>query len=114
MQHKTDLFSKRLTPAQIAYLLHQFVPEAHYVGGSEDLRCLLPQLNLSNIDDEAFIFIRPLIHSMPLYLRVIDNNEIIAYLGDSQGWHQRYYPTRDIIKALQDYFPDIQIVLSTT
>lgn len=111
MQNENNVFPKRLAGTQIAYLLHEKLPEGHYVGGSDDLRCLLPLLNLSNVGDDAFILIRPLIHSMPLYLCMTEANKIVAYLGDSQGWQWRYYPTRDIARALHDYFPNIKIVL---
>lgn len=118
MQNENDVVPNRLTPWQITYLLREklsFLKKAgHYVGGGEDLRCLLPELTLAKPGDEAFILIRPYIHSMSLYLRVMPDNTILAFLGDSQGWHWRYYPTRDIVRALADYFPNIRIVLSNT
>lgn len=111
--------SARLKPWQIAYLLQERVnrlgKKAHFSGGSEDLRTLLPTLNLNNVGDDALILIRPYIHSMPLYLRVMPDNTVLAFLGDSQGWQWRYYPTRDIAQALVDYFGDsVRIVLSNT
>lgn len=113
-----------LTPtflAQILYLknkaFRQFDKLIPWVGGSEDLRVVLRQsdFQLSKENDSMFIWLQPYIHSMSLFLKLTNDNSVTAFIIDQQGWQWRYYPTRDIVYALVEYFgPNTKIILSNT
>lgn len=81
--------------------------------GAEDLRALLPRLQLDEEGDETFILVRPYIHSMVLYIRR-ESIGLCCFLLDSQTWGLRYYPTRLIIQTLQQYDTSVRIFLSGT
>lgn len=81
--------------------------------GSEDLKALLPRLILHDEHAEAFIFFRPYIHSMGLYLRRFQGT-VYCFLFDSQNWGLRYPPTRLCIEALLEHFSNSKIILSGT
>lgn len=84
------------------------------VAGSEDLRALLSRLKLDDVGDEAFILVRPYIHTMLLYIRR-ESTGLCSFLFDSQNWGLRYYPTRLIVEALLQHFANgIHILLSGT
>ena len=83
----------------------------YVLAGSEDLRAILPHLSLSKEGEAALIVIRPYVHTMGLFIR--KQKEVIrCFLFDSQSWGVRYYPTRLIIDQLNQYFPQVDIILS--
>lgn len=106
-----------LTFEQIAFQTYNQMDEAknwYVLGGSADFSAILPKLRLIKEGDEAAILIRPFIHNMVVYMRVMDS-KIKCFIADSQGWNWRYYPTRNLIAALNEHFGErAQIVLPTT
>lgn len=78
------------------------------LAGTEDLRVLLNFLDLSSENAEAFIWLRPYIHSIGLYL-FREEGKLQAYFFDPQAWGERYYPNRLIIAALANQYPHIDI-----
>lgn len=94
---------------------HNYHKEQVFIaGGAADLFALLSRLRLDTLGDEAFILIRPYIHTMVIYLRR-EKDGICCFLFDSQRWGMRYYPNRLIIEALIKYFPsNARIYLSGT
>jgi hypothetical protein len=98
------------------YLQHQNEKVWHnhpvyLAAGSEDLRVLLARLPLQLDGDEAYIFVRPYVHAMLVSMQRI-SGKLVTYVFDPQGWGLRYYPTRLIIQALIDIYPDNHIFLS--
>src|SRR5438128_2704934 len=93
----------RLNHEAIAILLKHSLKIANaqtfVLAGSEDLRALLPRLQLDKEGSEVFILMRPYIHAMAIYLRK-KNNKVQCFIFDSQAWGLRYYPTRNMIDAL--------------
>lgn len=88
---------------------------AFVLAGSEDLRALLPKLDFSTDGAEAFILVRPYIHTMALYLRCINQQvHCLVFDSHSQAWGTRYYPTRLILDTLVRQFPRGRITLSST
>ncbi|MFA5959723.1 MAG: hypothetical protein WC785_04335 [Tatlockia sp.] len=110
-----DIQSDRFNHEAIAlFLKHQLKTKKEQVfvlAGSEDLCALLPNLHLDKSEDEAFILIRPYIHSMGLYFHR-SAEKLICVLFDSQGWGLRYYPTRLILDAIRAQFPDALLYLT--
>ena len=110
---------RRFNHEALALLLEQFKKEhdkdqVFIAAGAAALLALLSRLRFDMVGDEAFIFIRPYIHSMFIYIR-LEGDEICCYIFDSQNWGLRYYPTRLFIEALVNYFPkNSHIYLSGT
>ncbi|NNM60124.1 MAG: hypothetical protein HKM04_09970, partial [Legionellales bacterium] len=99
------------------YLKHS-LKEKHaktfLIAGSEDLKVLLPQLNMHENEDPVLILVRPFIHSMGLYIKK-KGTDIYCVLFDSQAWGLRYYPTREILATLIQYFSnDVFNIFITT
>lgn len=107
------------SPQKLAYLVDKtirpFQIPTYTLMGTADLKVALQQMHMSAAGDEVLILIRPFIHSMPIYMRVLANKTIICFIGDSQAWQWRYYPTRNIASLLCARFGDnIKIYLSNT
>lgn len=92
-------------------LLEANEKQSFVLAGAEDLRALLPKLMLCSDGDEAFILIRPFIHSMGLYLH-FEAGKVQALLFDSQNYGWRYYPSRLIAEVLSGFFENIRIIFS--
>lgn len=110
---------KLWTHPEFAYLVDTIIrplqKPTYFLAGTEDLRIVLPQLSLKNPDDDVLILIRPYVHSMAIYCRVLPNKRILCYIGDSQAFHWRYYPTRNIIQLFVERFSNnIDIILPNT
>ena len=95
----------------VAHTLRLQKEQSFVLAGPEDLRALLPKLQMHAEGDEAFILFRPYIHSMAIYMRY-EAEQVQIYYFDSQNWGFRYYPTRLAIACIQEHYPTARIVLS--
>lgn len=109
--HEDQRFNHEALALFLAHALTLKGKPSFVVAGSEDLRALLATISLSEEGEEVYILIRPYIHCMALYARYHDN-QLYFVLFDSQNWGLRYYPTRLVLDAIAQYFPDA-IVLQT-
>ncbi|MFA5960332.1 MAG: hypothetical protein WC785_07425 [Tatlockia sp.] len=106
-------FNQEAIALLLKYQLKTKKKQVFVLAGSEDLYALLPNLRLEKEGEEAFLLIRPYIHSMGLYL-YRSKESLVCFLFDAQNWGLRYYPTRLILAAIQSHFPSAQIHLTNT
>lgn len=106
-----DMLNHEMIAILAAHGLRIQKEQSFVLAGAEDLGALLPKLRLTKEGDEAFILIRPYIHSMAIYLR-FEETKIKIVVFESQNWGWRYYPTRLIFRLLNDFFDAPDLILS--